>query len=180
MMKPKHAIVRWQSLELAGDPRQTGSLIHKLIQATGCCHFAQSLQPFSILPSTIYKYLSRCSGETSTHRIQYTHLGYDAFKEAVHFRFTITLTVQSCEVPALWEGSPIRLPTYTDLMLSVPMSHKAIKAQVKICPSQQIISGQNDFPHDYAVFLLFGVLLQCCSILLAIQYFLKSYIFINI
>lgn len=32
------------------------------------------------------------------------------------------------------------------------MPHKAIKTQVKICPSQQIISGQNDFPHDYAVF----------------------------
>lgn len=111
-----------------GRRSQTGSLIHKLIQATGCCHFAQSSQPFSLLPSMIYnKYLSRCSGETSTHRIQYTHLGYDAFKEAVHFRFTITLTVQSCEVPAVWEGSPIRLPTYTDLMLSVPMSHKAIK-----------------------------------------------------
>lgn len=54
------------------------------------------------------------------------------------------------------------------------MPHKAIKTQVKICPSQQIISGQNDFPHDYAVFLLFGVLLQCCSIFLAIQYVLKD------
>lgn len=54
------------------------------------------------------------------------------------------------------------------------MPHKAIKTQVKICPSQQIISGQNDFPHDYAVFLLFGVLLQCCCIFLAIQYVLKD------
>lgn len=80
----------------------------------------------------------------------------------------------------MWEGSPIRLQTYTDLiLLSVPMSHKAIETQVKIRPSQRIISGQNDFPRDYAVFLSFGVLLQCCSIFLAIQYVLKRYIFIN-
>lgn len=43
------------------------------------------------------------------------------------------------EVPAMWEGSPIRLQTYTDLiLLSVPMSHKAIETQVKIRPLSEL------------------------------------------